>query len=293
MASGPQPDDAGATLERVLRLARGVGLVDDSNAEVVADLVERAMAVDVGYVEHALVGLVQAYGRAVDRIVSAEAAVIVRRLTATAPEDFEAELRRLLATVEELSRETYAAIHGRRLEQIVRRRTAAAADVEHRDHHPYEVVELTVAVVDLRGSTTFMLEHEPSAVCDLVDDLYFAAAEIAAEHDVHPGKFMGDGAIFLSSDGDRLLAAARAAVVVLAERTALAAGAGVARGRVVRHAGDWYGTPMNLAARLAELAGPDEVLVDESAVPQPMHERARWRDVLPRGQSLSRRAASF
>ena len=45
--------------------------------------------------------------------------------------------------------------------------------------------------------------------------------------------------------------------------------AGVAYGDVITRHGDYYGTVVNLASRLAELAVPGEVLVNESVAPRP------------------------
>lgn len=286
--------DTDQTRARILELARTVGLVDDANLDVVADLVARAAEVGNGLDEHAMVGLIQAYGRAVDRIAGAEAQVAARHLAQLPDAAFEPALHAWMAEVLPLATETFSVIHARRLEQLVRRRSIAdaAAFAAGATSHDLEVADLAVAMVDLRGSTAFMLEHSSEEVCALVDDLYLAVGRVAEEHQVHAGKFLGDGVLFFSADSERLLAAARAAVVELGEQTALRAGAGIARGPVIRHAGDWFGTPVNLASRLGELAGPDEVLVDEGAVP-PERAVTAWRWSRPRGLTEERRLAVF
>jgi class 3 adenylate cyclase len=96
--------------------------------------------------------------------------------------------------------------------------------------------------------------------------------------------------MFLSANPERLLAAACEATTELASRTPLAAGAGIARGPVVRRGGDWFGTPVNLASRLAEIAEAGEVLVDDEAVCDTLV-AASWRSVIPRGLPGGRRAA--
>ncbi|MCW3039707.1 MAG: hypothetical protein JWM31_1612, partial [Solirubrobacterales bacterium] len=53
------------------------------------------------------------------------------------------------------------------------------------------------------------------------------------------------------------------------------------------------GPPVNLAARLAELAGPDEVLVDAEAHGPPLDHGHAIREVLPRGLPTSRRTYAF
>lgn len=285
-------NDPEAIRARIFDLARSIGLVDERNLDAIADLAARASTMTDVMDEHALVGLLQAYGRAVDRIASAEAQVAARHLAAVREEEFEAALETWLGDVLPLAVDTFGLIHARRLEQLVRRRTSAdaAAATTSDATADLEVADLAVAMIDLRGSTAFMLDHPPDEICGLVDELYFAVGQVAARHEVHAGKFLGDGVLFFSADGSRLLDATVAAVAALGEQTALRAGAGVARGPVIRHAGDWFGTPVNLASRLGELAGPDEVLVDEDALPAG-RDPGTWRWARPRGLDEERRLA--
>jgi class 3 adenylate cyclase len=277
---------------RIFELARSIGLVDEHNLDAIADLAARASTMTEFMDEHALVGLLQAYGRAVDRIASAEAQVAARHLAELRDAPFEAALEAWLADVLPLAVDTFGLIHARRLEQLVRRRTSAdaVAAAGSDGTADLEVADLAVAMIDLRGSTAFMIEHPADAICTLVDDLYFAVGEVAARHEVHAGKFLGDGVLFFSADGGRLLDATLDAVAALGRQTALRAGAGIARGPVIRHAGDWFGTPVNLASRLGELAGPDEVLVDEDALPAD-RQAQDWRSARPRGLADDRRLA--
>ncbi len=283
-------NDPDAIRARIFDLARSIGLVDEGNLDAIADLAARASTMIDDMDEHALVGLLQAYGRAVDRIASAEAQIAARHLAAFRDAEFEAALEAWLGDVLPLAVDTFGLIHARRLEQLVRRRTSAdaVAAAGNDTTADLEVADLAVAMIDLRGSTAFMLDHPPDEICGLVDELYFAVGQVAAQHEVHAGKFLGDGVLFFSADGTRLVDATIAAVAALGSQTALRAGAGVARGPVIRHAGDWFGTPVNLASRLGELAGPDEVLVDEDALPGGREPQA-WRWARPRGLDRERR----
>lgn len=295
MASRPTDDpspEEDAVRERIFEMARSIGLVDRSQLDRIADLAARAFRLSDALDEHALVGLLQAYGRAVDRIASAEAMIAARHLAPLAPEDFDAAFEVWLRDVLPIARDTFELIHERRLEQLVRRRTTAdaAAVAGGTMTADLEVADLAVAMVDLRGSTAFMLDRSAEAICALVDALYFAVGEVSARHEVHAGKFLGDGVLFFSADGDRLLDATLEAVALLAVRTPLQAGAGIARGKVIRHAGDWFGTPVNLASRLGELAAPGEVLLDEDALPAG-RDTGTWRWARPRGLADERRLA--
>jgi len=279
----PQP----SARARMTALAASSGLVEQEDLEVVVALVERAATVQPELDDHALIGLVQAYGRAVDRVAAAEAELAATHLATLPPEAFERELAAWLRNILPLAEETFAIFHAHRVEQLTRRRVDALG---HRGADTGNVSELSVAVVDLRQSTTFMLTHDPAEICAVVDDLYFVTSEIAAAHEVLAGKFLGDGVMLFSRDPSRLLVATRVTLHTLRDKIPLGAGAGCARGAVLRRAGDWFGTPVNLAARLSELASADEILVDEQALPDGTPAGA-WRDVTLRGLPEPRRIA--
>lgn len=272
---------------RMAALAAGVGIADSDDFSAVVTLVERASTIQPDLSDHDLIGLVQAYGRAIDRVAAAEAELAASHLATLPPEAFERALRSWLDNILPLADETFSIIHAHRVEQLVRRRADALE--QGQDGAP-GISELSVAVIDLRQSTAFMLTHDPADICALVDDLYFVTSEIAAAHEVLAGKFLGDGVMLFSRDAARLLVATRVALGALHEKIPLGAGAGIARGPVLRRAGDWFGTPVNLAARLSELAATDEILVDEEALPGGT-QVTRWRSVELRGLPEQRRIA--
>jgi adenylate cyclase len=82
---------------------------------------------------------------------------------------------------------------------------------------------------------------------------------------VHFVKTIGDAVMLVSPDAASLLRA----VLELMEAAAAAdlpqLRAGVAYGLAVTRAGDWYGSPVNLASRVTGAAPPGAVLVAESA----------------------------
>ena len=80
-------------------------------------------------------------------------------------------------------------------------------------------------------------------------------------------KMVGDAAMFVSPDAE----AAMAAAIDLVE-AASAEGddfpelrAGLARGAALPRGGDWYGRPVNMAARITGIARPGSVLASEDA----------------------------
>ncbi len=263
-----------------------LGLIDEGDVDLVQELLTQARGTGgLPFDEGDLVGLSQAMGRAAERLAAASADVVVRHLAELPEDDHDAALDRWLRAILQSSTKAFGVLFAHRLQQIARRRLAASPTAAGAPLPP-----VAVAFVDLRGSTAFMLERPQADIEHLIDELYAVAQAVASRNEVAAGKFLGDGVLLVSGDPDRLLHATAETVVELGRRTALRAGAGVARGQVIRRAGDWHGPPVNLAARLAELAAADEILLDADAT-DPHTEVAGWRDVTPRGLPGGRRVA--
>jgi class 3 adenylate cyclase len=92
------------------------------------------------------------------------------------------------------------------------------------------------------------------------------AAEITNRHDVRLVKLLGDGAMFVARDARATAAAAVALVAAACAHPRLgAARGGVTFGDVEARDGDYFGSPVNLAARVAAAAPPGAVYADARA----------------------------
>ena len=271
--------------EQLVALLLRLGLIEERDAAAFADAVARTIdAAGASFDEHNLVGLAQAFGRGVERIALAGADAAARNLSGVPEPEREARLTAWIDAVLGPATDAFSILFARRLEHLARRRLAAPPSDDDVSS------TLDVAFVDLCGSTAFMLRSSPAVIQALADELYAVGQEIARRHDVAAGKFLGDGVMFLSADPERVLAATCEATALLAQRTPLGAGGGIARGQVVRRGGDWFGTPVNLAARLAECAESGDVLVDDEARCATLT-ADDWRSVIPRGLPGGRRVA--
>ena len=74
---------------------------------------------------------------------------------------------------------------------------------------------------------------------------------------------IGDAAMFASRESGPLLESVLGLVEAVGREEIPPLRAGVARGQALGRAGDWYGRPVNLAARITNFAWPDSVVVDE------------------------------
>ena len=151
------------------------------------------------------------------------------------------------------------------------------------NNHGGAEIPCSLLFADVRGSTQLAESMRPSDFKTLMDRFFRTASAILVEHDAVVDKFVGDEvvAIFIPAlTGDRhataAIAAARALVVETSrgsDRPALPIGVGVHTG--VAFVGSIgvdanvdltaMGDPVNVAARLASAAGPDEVLVTTEA----------------------------
>jgi adenylate cyclase len=118
------------------------------------------------------------------------------------------------------------------------------------------------AFVDLCGFTRFTDAHGDEQAVAILHGFRTAVRDVASEYGVRVAKWLGDGAMFVSTEAPQLVAA----IVDLEHRVvgdgvALPIRGGIAGGDVILFEGDDYiGGPVNLAARLCDGAAPGEVL---------------------------------
>ena len=127
---------------------------------------------------------------------------------------------------------------------------------------PGPTVSVAVAFVDLVGSTqlTHLLTGAELAVA--LGDFERVASEAVVAVGGRIVKRIGDAVMFVASDAVSACDAARAVVAAVdAHPTLSAARAAVAFGSVLPRDGDYFGTPVNLAARAVPFAEPGTVVV--------------------------------
>lgn len=133
-----------------------------------------------------------------------------------------------------------------------------------RDSDDYETVPLAVGFVDLSGFTERSGALTPRELRDLVVDFEMRANGIVGDHDGRVIKLIGDEVMFSAIDAEAACSIALA--LTEAAPADIPARGGLAYGEVVASGGDLFGPIVNLASRLADIAVPAEVLVNESIV---------------------------
>jgi adenylate cyclase len=123
-----------------------------------------------------------------------------------------------------------------------------------------------VAFVDLSGYTRLTEERGDEVAVGFAATLQREAEAVAASRGGRLVKLLGDGAMLHLPDAGRGVEAALDLVRALGDQGEISAHAGVHAGPVVERDLDVFGRTVNLASRIAEAAGPREVLVTQEVV---------------------------
>ncbi len=126
---------------------------------------------------------------------------------------------------------------------------------------PYGTARLAVGFVDLVGFTPLSLSMPTAELASMVEDFEGRAADVVVSRGGRVVKLIGDEVMFAALDPAAACAIALDLVDEFRDSTHVAPRGGVAAGIVITRGGDYYGPVVNLAARIADLAVPSEVLV--------------------------------
>ena len=125
--------------------------------------------------------------------------------------------------------------------------------------------EVTIAFADLVGFTRLGESLEIEQIGELTGRLFTLASE-AARPPVRLVKMIGDAAMFSSREAVPLLDSVLSLVDAAGHEELPSLRAGVAHGQALSRGGDWYGRPVNLAARITGFARPDTVVVAQDVM---------------------------
>ena len=264
-------EDTGIDVELLEAMQRALGLprVDDPDAPVHlrADAEAAAQAqmfVDVGFTREQLIAVARVLGHGM-----AQAAEVMRQVVLEAViEPGATELQIAKAYGELVQRAS--PLLGPLAEGVLRLQlrhgleTEAVSVAERAAGQLPGAREVTVCFADLVDFTRLGEAVPPEELENLANRLSGLARDAAAPP-VQFIKTIGDAVMFVSSEPAALL---RVALDLLAsaEKEGLPQlRVGLAAGAAVRRAGDWFGSPVNLASRVTSAARPGTVLVAESA----------------------------
>jgi class 3 adenylate cyclase len=135
------------------------------------------------------------------------------------------------------------------------------------------MAELTIAFVDLTGSVSVFETLGNDRAARAVTKLTQWIGSVGLEHNGKVVKMLGDG-VLLSFTNNRLAVECMSLiqqehaqrVAQWPNRLKLLMQIGMARGQVVQVDGDCFGDAVNVASRLSDLAGPEQILANETVI---------------------------
>lgn len=137
------------------------------------------------------------------------------------------------------------------------------------------MAEFTVVFADLTGSTAVFEKLGNAKAVQVITGLTQWMGQVCERHNGHVVKNLGDGVLILFKESAHAVTAAIELQKIHHERilhwpTALKMRLqiGMARGDIVEQDRDCYGDAVNVASRLSDLSGSEQILVSESVIEQ-------------------------
>lgn len=260
-------DRTGMPTETIRRISLAVGLpVDDDEPHFTPADVQMIELFGAGgelFGEVALEHFLRVVGSSLARIADAAGSLFLAEVETPLAAAQAGELALAQANLEAIEmlaplRQVMDTLFLAHMEQAIRRSEAA------REHSTSLVTGyLCVGFVDLVGFTQLSQQMPVPELRRLVDDFESAAYDVVGSRGGRVVKLIGDEVMFVSVDP---LAACEIGLALLGrfgDDTAVMPRGALALGEVLTRGGDYYGTVVNLASRVADLAVPREILVTE------------------------------
>jgi adenylate cyclase len=264
-------EKAGVDYETARRMRRAMGLpeIQDEDVEF-DDLDVEALLVlkrlnEWGVPLEDLLDVARVYGQSFARIADAETHVFRERFVQplldegkTIPE-VEDELAPMVEGLLELLSSSTDYVHRRHLAMALQQLTA--------DSSQSGTELLTVGFVDLVDFSKIADDVHGSGLSELIERFEEVSLSNCLAYGARLVKMIGDAAMFVTPDPDVAARVATSIVEEVAKDDVLAqARAGIDRGDVVPLGGDYFGRPINVAARITSFARPGTTVVSKAAL---------------------------
>ena len=135
--------------------------------------------------------------------------------------------------------------------------------------------------LDITGYTRLTQERGDQAAAGLAERLNRFVQRTSIEHGGRPVKWLGDGVMLYFKDPGPGVLAALDMVDGVGEAGLPPAHVGLHAGPIIFQEGDYFGTTVNVASRIAEYARPGEVLVSQAVVDASEGAGAAFKEIGP------------
>jgi adenylate cyclase len=254
---------ADLTPEQLSGMLRALGLDSDScSSEDVLTVTAGAALAKLFDQEEAALRLLRVVGSSIRRIAEASVAAYIANVEkplvdAEATVLAHAEAQAISIDGVRRLAQGFPHLFTRHLRDVISRgRTARLQTGE------YTTARLAVGFVDLVGFSSLAQELTPAGLWSLLDDFEDKSFETIAEHGGQLVKHIGDEIMFVVLEAHSACDIALSLVDAFREQGSdVTPRGGLATGDLLTREGDYYGVEVNLAARLADIAVPQEILV--------------------------------
>ena len=255
------------TVEQIRQVSLTIGLpVEDAHERIYTpgdvEVFKLFSATTELFPESSLAQFVRVLGSSLARIADAAVSLFLADVETPITEAQEGELALARAQLEAIGAlnlltdhlETLFRAH---MELAIRRNTAARAEATSK-----VTVYVAVGFVDLVGFTPLSHRLPVRELHSIVDAFEGSAYDIVTSNRGRVVKLIGDEVMFVALEPGDACEIALALVDRFAEADSnVTPRGGLAVGEILTRGGDYYGSVVNLASRIADLAVPNEILV--------------------------------
>lgn len=260
----------GLTLDRAIRLWRNLGFPDPGTETAFGDTDVTAVAIVAAAIENEILDettvfrLTRALGQTMARLADWQVTILVDQLEADI-ERGKSDSRADAAL--ELASTTVTGFE-RLMVHVWRRHLAAAAarlTALGANEQALLSTDLTVGFADMTRFTALSNRLDDDELALVVEEFETRCGDIITGSGARVIKTLGDAMLFVHTDAAEATQIALDIITGLSPRPKLPdVRVGLATGSVLSRLGDVFGPPVNLAARLSQVARANRVLVDET-----------------------------
>ncbi|TQK72354.1 MULTISPECIES: adenylate/guanylate cyclase domain-containing protein [unclassified Nocardioides] len=270
---------AGLPLDLTRRLFRTLGFAEHGDEPAYTDADVAAMRIlgqgpdDEVVVPEVALNVTRGIGITMARLADWEVGELVQHVADAAPEDAEDPGAWVTARLGESFEDLLVYAWRRHLAAAIARMEAVRA----LDDDPH-TTDLSVGFADIVGFTALSNEVSRERIGELVEVFEARCGDVIAGENGRLIKSMGDAVLYVNDDPMAAFATAEGIINVIGRDPRMPdVRVGLATGGVVLRMGDVFGPPVNLAARLTQVARRNRIIVDHATA-----------DLLPDDQVESR-----
>lgn len=218
---------------------------------------------DLGITEDDVLSLARVFGQVFSRLAEAEQRVYNRRFigplvkSGLDAEEIGTHLRPVSEAIMPLVDQLLTNAHRRMIDVAIRQLVISASGSATENH--------AVAIADLVDYSSLSAEAGAQQLSDLLASFEDLVMEVCAQNGTRLVKMIGDAAMFVSPHLDHIVNSARAILQGM-QGLPLEARIGIDYGEVLPMEGDYFGHPVNVAARIVAVAAPGTITTSASLV---------------------------